>query len=233
MFLEGVPTLHSADGIGKLPSLGLLRGRHAVDSNMPGFLLVRHTWQGLSRIHYSDKSASCLAKKAPAERVKISMKMFCGYLEFAVMVHSWRVVVLGRQSQFPFAKIFLAVGVREFVPSICGQRQSKISLIAVNNVTFAKFDEDITVTSGSWLMRAVTLSSLTTPKGDIIGLCFLSFIFTPFGSHFANLVVFVLCTDLVFPAVVFGTVSELDRHCQLKDKLMNCALYCSLNHSSD
>lgn len=65
------------------------------------------------------------------------------------MVHSWRLVVLGWQSQLPFAKIFLVVGVREFVPSICGQRQSNISLIAVNSHIFAKFEEDITVTSGS------------------------------------------------------------------------------------
>lgn len=48
------------------------------------------------------------------------------------MVHGRRLVVLGWQSQFPFAKIFLVVGVREFVPSICGQRQSKISVISVN-----------------------------------------------------------------------------------------------------
>lgn len=81
--------------------------------------------------------------------MKISMKMFCGYLEFTVMVHSWRLVMLGRQSQFPFAKIFLVVGVREFVPSICGQRQRIISLMAVNSNIFAKFEEDITVTSGS------------------------------------------------------------------------------------
>lgn len=60
------------------------------------------------------------------------------------MVHSWRLVALGRHSQFPFAKIFLAVGVREFVPSICGQRQIKISLIAVNSNISAKFEEDIT-----------------------------------------------------------------------------------------
>lgn len=92
---------------------------HAADSNMPGFHSVRHTWQGRSLLRYSDRPASCLTKKAPAERVKISMKMFHGYLEFGVVLHSWRLVMPGRKSQLPFAKIFLDVGVREFVPSIC------------------------------------------------------------------------------------------------------------------
>lgn len=32
--------------------------------------------RGLSLLHYSDRSASCLAKRAPAKREKISMKMF-------------------------------------------------------------------------------------------------------------------------------------------------------------
>lgn len=81
--------------------------------------------------------------------MKISIKMFCGYLEFTLVVHSWDVVVLGRQSQFPFAKVLLAVRVGEFVPSVCGQRQRHVSLIAGNSKSFAKFEEDITVTSGS------------------------------------------------------------------------------------
>lgn len=103
----------------------MLRVRHDVDSNTPGFHSVRHTRAGLSLIHYSDRPASCLVKKGPAERMKISMKMFCSHLELGAMVHSWRLVVPGRQSQLPFAKIFLDVGVREFVPSICRQKQSR------------------------------------------------------------------------------------------------------------
>lgn len=103
----------------------MLRVWRDVDSNAPGFHSVGHTWVGLSLIHYSDRPASCLVKRGPAEHVKISMKMFCRHLEFGAMVHSWRLVVPGRQSQLPFAKIFLDVAVREFVPSICRQKQSR------------------------------------------------------------------------------------------------------------
>lgn len=40
------------------------------------------------------------------------------YLELAVMIHSWRLVVFRRYNQLPLSKVFLAVGVREFVPGI-------------------------------------------------------------------------------------------------------------------
>ncbi len=36
------------------------------------------------------------------------------------MIHSWRLVMLGRQNQFPLAKFFLGVRMGEFVPAIYG-----------------------------------------------------------------------------------------------------------------
>lgn len=45
------------------------------------------------------------------------------------MIHSWRLVILGWQNQFPLAKFFLGVGVGEFVPAIYGGTQSGFKYI--------------------------------------------------------------------------------------------------------
>lgn len=50
---------------------------HVVDGDMPSFLLVGHTWQGISLVHCSDKSSYCHGKMTPTEGVKIGMKTFC------------------------------------------------------------------------------------------------------------------------------------------------------------
>lgn len=50
-------------------------------------------------------------------------RCFVLHLELGVMIHSWRLVILGWQNQLPLAKFFLGVGVGKFVPAICWVRQ--------------------------------------------------------------------------------------------------------------
>lgn len=59
----------------------------------------------------------------PTEGVKIGMKTCVHYLEFGVMIHSWRLVMLWRYNQLPLAKFFLGVGVGEFVPVVYERTQ--------------------------------------------------------------------------------------------------------------
>lgn len=88
----------------------------------------QHARFSLGSPHMTGTLARTLQRQVrflPGQERTSCMKMFCSYLEFGAMVHSWRRVGPGRQSQLPFAKIFLDVGVREFVPSICRQKHSR------------------------------------------------------------------------------------------------------------